>query len=62
MNPPALPEPAELAEQATAQIMADLAGGHRGVVVDSPPGAGKSALVVRARRALLSGANLYNFG
>ena len=30
-------------------ILADLRrGGHRGVVVDSPPGAGKSTLVVRA--------------
>jgi hypothetical protein len=39
---------AELAEQATASILADLEGSQRGVVVDSPPGAGKSALVVRA--------------
>jgi hypothetical protein len=39
---------AELAEQATTRILADLGRGHQGVVVDSPPGAGKSALVVRA--------------
>jgi len=29
-------------------VLADLSGMHRGVVVDSPPGAGKSTLVVRA--------------
>jgi hypothetical protein len=40
--------PAELAEHATIRVLADLAGKHRGVVVDSPPGAGKSTLVVRA--------------
>ncbi|HET9970978.1 MAG TPA: AAA domain-containing protein [Streptosporangiaceae bacterium] len=38
---------AELAERATAGILADLGRVRRGVVVDSPPGAGKSALVVR---------------
>jgi hypothetical protein len=54
----------DLAEQAAAGVLAALAGvpgsggpdgltgltggRHRGVVVDSPPGAGKSALVVRA--------------
>jgi hypothetical protein len=43
---------AELAEQATARILADLGGAHRGVVVDSPPGAGKSTLVVRAAAEL----------
>ena len=38
-----------LADQAVADVMADLADdSHRGLVVDSPPGAGKSALVVRA--------------
>ena len=42
------PGPAELARQAIAGILADLAGADRGVVVDSPPGAGKSALVVTA--------------
>jgi hypothetical protein len=38
----------ELAEETAARILADLAGARRGVVVDSPPGAGKSTLVVRA--------------
>jgi len=38
---------AELAEQATAGILAGLGQARRGVVVDSPPGAGKSTLVVR---------------
>jgi AAA domain len=42
----------ELAAAAEARVLADLAslgaGVHRGVVVDSPPGAGKSSLVVRA--------------
>jgi hypothetical protein len=44
--------PAELARQATDRILADLAGAVRGVVVDSPPGAGKSTLVVRAAAEL----------
>ena len=47
---------AELAASAVADVMADLADlgsrGQRGVVVDSPPGAGKSALVVRAAAEL----------
>jgi hypothetical protein len=38
------------------EVLADLgSGGHRGVVVDSPPGAGKSTLVVAAARALAGG-------
>ncbi|NUO96645.1 MAG: helicase, partial [Nonomuraea sp.] len=37
----------ESPEQVIANVLADLPG-HRGVVVDSPPGAGKSTLVVRA--------------
>jgi hypothetical protein len=45
-------DPAELAEQATARILADLGGPRRGVVVDSPPGAGKSTLVIRAAAEL----------
>ena len=49
-EPPA--SPAEFAEQATAAILADLASAERGVVVDSPPGAGKSTLVVRAAAEL----------
>src|SRR5580658_9492213 len=44
--------PAELARQASERIMADLASAERGVVVDSPPGAGKSTLVVRAAAEL----------
>jgi hypothetical protein len=42
-------DPAAAAARATEAILADtLHGPHRGVVVDSPPGAGKSTLVVRA--------------
>ncbi|HUZ35916.1 MAG TPA: AAA family ATPase, partial [Streptosporangiaceae bacterium] len=45
--------PGELSEQAAARVLADLGRtGERGVVVDSPPGAGKSALVVRAAAEL----------
>ena len=40
--------PGLLAGQATGEILADLGRPGRGVVVDSPPGAGKSTLVVRA--------------
>jgi hypothetical protein len=44
---------AEEAERVIAAVLADLADpAHRGVVVDSPPGAGKSTLVVRAAREL----------
>jgi hypothetical protein len=42
----------ELAASAVGSVLADLNAGHRAVVVDSPPGAGKSALVVRAALAL----------
>jgi hypothetical protein len=45
-------EAAVLAGEATSRILADLAAAPRGVVVDSPPGAGKSTLVVRAAREL----------
>ncbi|MFE0673591.1 AAA domain-containing protein [Streptomyces sp. NPDC058867] len=42
-------DPGAAATEATDAILADtLHGTHRGVVVDSPPGAGKSTLVVRA--------------
>jgi hypothetical protein len=45
--------PAAAAARATEAILRDtLHGAHRGVVVDSPPGAGKSTLVVRAAREL----------
>src|SRR5579859_743319 len=47
-----VPGPAELARQATAEILASLDAADRGVVVDSPPGAGKSALVVTAAAQL----------
>jgi len=40
--------PAELAGQAFAGILADLENSRRGIVVDSPPGAGKSTLVMWA--------------
>ncbi len=42
-------DPARLAATVIRQVMTDLeSGSHRGVVVDSPPGAGKSTLVVHA--------------
>ncbi|TXS66115.1 helicase [Streptomyces sp. me109] len=44
------------ASAATAAILSDLADAHRqAVVVDSPPGAGKSTLVVRAAQELAVG-------
>ncbi|MQY13916.1 hypothetical protein SRB5_40730 [Streptomyces sp. RB5] len=47
------PTPGDAATRATDEILADtLHGTARGVVVDSPPGAGKSTLVVRAAREL----------
>ncbi|MGV4923586.1 AAA family ATPase [Streptomyces sp. BHT-5-2] len=49
--PPA--DPAAAAAEATDAILRDtLHSNRRGVVVDSPPGAGKSTLVVRAAREL----------
>ncbi|MFD4631409.1 AAA domain-containing protein [Streptomyces sp. NPDC058284] len=46
-------DPGADAARATEAILHDtLHGTHRGVVVDSPPGAGKSTLVVRAAREL----------
>lgn len=46
-------DPSTEAARATEAILADtLHGTHRGVVVDSPPGAGKSTLVVNAAREL----------
>jgi hypothetical protein len=47
-------EAAARARQATDQILADLATADQGVVVDSPPGAGKSTLVVSAAAELAS--------
>ncbi|GAA2090230.1 AAA family ATPase [Streptomyces albiaxialis] len=52
-EPEAAQGPGEAAARATEAILRDtLEGAHRGVVVDSPPGAGKSTLVVRAAREL----------
>jgi hypothetical protein len=49
------PTAAELAAAAEAEVLGDLGRtGPRGVVVDSPPGAGKSTLVVRAAVQLAS--------
>ncbi|MCR6489790.1 AAA family ATPase [Amycolatopsis sp. OK19-0408] len=49
-------DPAAAAEAATTAILADLArADRRAVVVDSPPGAGKSTLVVRAAGELVAG-------
>jgi hypothetical protein len=46
-------DPKVEAERVTAGILTDFRSGkHRGVVVDSPPGAGKSTLVVRAAVSL----------
>jgi hypothetical protein len=48
--------PAAAAAAATAAILTDMADGrHKAVVVDSPPGAGKSTLVIRAAQELTSG-------
>ncbi|GII29362.1 AAA family ATPase [Planotetraspora mira] len=45
--------PEQAAADATAAILADFTGGpHRGVIVDSPPGAGKTTLVVTAAMTL----------
>ncbi|WP_345036456.1 AAA domain-containing protein [Streptomyces sannanensis] len=46
-------DPGAAADREVAAILHNtLHGSHRGVVVDSPPGAGKSTLVVRAAREL----------
>jgi hypothetical protein len=52
--------PALEAERVVGAVLADLTDGdHRGVVVDSPPGAGKSTLVVQAAGVLAgAGASL----
>jgi hypothetical protein len=50
---PAAVAPADEAARVIEDVLADLrSGDHRGVVVDSPPGAGKSTLVVRAAGVL----------
>ncbi|WP_233513785.1 AAA domain-containing protein [Micromonospora craterilacus] len=49
MMPQLAVPPTVEAERVITSVLADLrSGDHRGVVVDSPPGAGKSTLVVRA--------------
>src|SRR3712207_4861725 len=48
MNTLTLPPAVEAARVIDAVLADLLTGDHRGVVVDSPPGAGKSTLVVRA--------------
>src|SRR3569832_633208 len=55
-----VPAPAAAASGVVDAVLADLAASdHRGIVVDSPPGAGKSTLVVRAAGELAgSGAPL----
>jgi hypothetical protein len=51
--PVALLSPAEEAARVIDAVLSDLSAvDHRGVVVDSPPGAGKSTLVVRAAGVL----------
>src|SRR5262245_19155401 len=49
--------PQAAAQAAAARVLADLAGlpASSGLVVDSPPGAGKSTLVVRAALTLARG-------
>jgi hypothetical protein len=48
--------PAADAARVSAEILADMsAPGPRGIIVDSPPGAGKSTLVVRAAAGLADG-------
>jgi hypothetical protein len=52
---PAVEDPASAAERVVSQVLADLGRtGYPGVVVDSPPGAGKSTLVVRAALHLVA--------
>ncbi|MFV2102897.1 AAA domain-containing protein [Micromonospora sp. LOL_024] len=55
MRPQLAVPPSVEAERVITAVLADLrSGDHRGVVVDSPPGAGKSTLVVRAAVELAS--------
>ncbi len=56
LTPELVVPPAVEAERVITAVLADLRSGeHRGVVVDSPPGAGKSTLVVRAAIELATG-------
>jgi hypothetical protein len=53
MTAPAPSSPADEAEQVSAAVLSDMSTpGSRGIIVDSPPGAGKSTLVVRAAISL----------
>ena len=56
MNGDRLYDPAAETDQVIAAVLADMARpGQRGVIVDSPPGAGKTTLVVRAAAELAAG-------
>jgi hypothetical protein len=49
-------DPAAETDRVIAAVLAAMAGpGRRGIIVDSPPGAGKSTLVVRAAAELVAG-------
>ncbi len=53
MTPTGQYDPATETRLVTAAVLADMGRpGHRGVIVDSPPGAGKTTLVVRAATQL----------
>lgn len=53
MTEPSQDDPAVETRQVIAAVLDDMARpGHRGVIVDSPPGAGKTTLVVRAATEL----------
>ncbi|MGW2056743.1 AAA domain-containing protein [Streptomyces sp. NPDC001840] len=53
MTPPIRPSPQQQMDQAVRAILEQLSTlTHRGIVVDSPPGAGKSTLVARAADTL----------
>ena len=56
MNGDRLYDPAAETDQVITDVLADMArSGQRGVIVDSPPGAGKTTLVVRAAAELAVG-------
>ena len=56
MNGDRLYDPAAETDQVITDVLADMArSGQRGVIVDSPPGAGKTTLVVRAAAELAGG-------
>lgn len=54
MNAQRLPDPAAAANAAIDMVLADMAStDRRGIVVDSPPGAGKTTLVIAAAVSLI---------